>query len=766
VEAGSTRRRDRRAARTPGGAVPSVGRIGKRAVPIAIALFAGTLFLGAFLLFVVEPIVAKAVLPTFGGAPMVWNTCVVFFQVVLLAGYGYAHAARRWLESQRHAFVYAILLALPLLTLPFATHIDALPPGKGPTAWLLLQLIGLIGLPFFALSTSAAVLQRWFSTTRGRAARDPYFLYAASNMGSLLALIAYPSVIEPTLRLRDQSRVWTIGYVLFVGAAYACGVFVWRHHASADDALATPAPSTPAVDRAVAVSPLRRARWIALSFIPSSLMLAVTTYFSTDIAAVPLLWVVPLSLYLLTFVIAFGARSGSAGAIADRALPLLVLPLAMLMITQAELPLWFLIPLHLLAFVMAGLVCHAQLAADRPPPSSLTEFYFWIALGGMLGGMFNTLAAPLLFNTVVEYPLVLVLACLARSGAPNESERPRDRWMDVVAPIVVGALTVGMLAAIRPLGENPRIVMAAMGLPAFAAFHRSRSRTTRFALALGAMLLAGSWGRDARTQTLHVERTFFGVYRVSVDAAGSHRLLFHGTTLHGLQAIDPSQRHEPLGYYHRTGPFGQAFPQLRNLTATSEIAVVGLGVGSLASYAGGGQRWTFYELDPAVERLARTEEYFTYLRDCSDRCRVVLGDARVSLADARPRQYDLMVIDAFSSDAIPMHLLTDEAFALYLSRLGAGGVLALHISNRHVSLGPVLARLAHAHQLIAIRQQERLATPSSDGKSESDWVLMAARSEDLGSLPGDARWTIPAIAASTPLWTDDASSILSVLHYR
>ena len=718
-------------------------------------------------MFIVEPIVAKAVLPTLGGAPMVWNTCVVFFQTVLLAGYGYAYATSRWLESRRHAFVYGILLALPLLVLPFATHVDALPPGKGPTGWLLLQLFGLIGLPFFVLSTAAAVLQRWFSTTRDRSARDPYFLYAASNLGSLLALIAYPSVVEPMLRLRDQSRVWTIGYAVFVAAAYACAVVVWRRPSSSQDALPAPLdPSAPGVEGTVPVSPLRRARWVALAFIPSSLMLAVTSYFSTDIAAVPLLWIVPLSLYLLTFVIAFGSRSRSLAAIADRALPLLVLPLATLMVAQGELPLWFLIPLHLLAFVMAGLVCHSKLAADRPPPSSLTEFYFWIALGGMLGGMFNTLAAPVLFNGVVEYPLALVLACFFRSGTASAEERPRDRWMDVAAPLAVGALTAGSLAAIARLNHEPRMIMAAMAVPAFVAFHRSRSRTIRFALALGAMLLAGGWVRDARGRMLHVERTFFGVYRVSVDDLGSHRVLFHGTTLHGMQAIDPARRHEPLSYYHRTGPFGQAFPHLRSVTETSEIAVVGLGVGSLASYATGGQRWTFYELDPAVERLARTEEYFTYLRDCGDRCRVVLGDARVSLAGALPRQYDLMVIDAFSSDAIPIHLLTYEAVALYLSRLRDGGVLAMHISNRHLSLGPVLARLAAAHRLVAIQQQEHVKTPSSDGKSESDWVLLAARAEDLGSLPADARWKVPMVSASTPLWTDDASSILSVLHYR
>jgi hypothetical protein len=330
---------------------------------------------------------------------------------------------------------------------------------------------------------------------------------------------------------------------------------------------------------------------------------------------------------------------------------------------------------------------------------------------------------------------------------------------------VVGALVVGVIAGVRYFAADGRYALIGLGVPAFVAFTQSR-RPLRFALSLGAILLAAPWVSDGG-QTLHTERTFFGVYRVGIEGAGRYHALFHGTTLHGMQATEQARKAEPLTYFHRTGPFGQAFTQLPNLSQAPDVAVVGLGVGSLASYATPGQRWTFYELDPAVERLARSDEYFTYMRNCADQCRVVLGDARLSLASAKPNQYGLIVLDAFSSDAIPMHLMTSEAFALYLSRLSPGGVLAFHVSNRHLSLGGVVARLARLHGLTVIEQLELVTLADAEnGKSASDWVFMAASPADLGPLMADKRWVQPVVSDSTPLWTDDSSSILSVLHFR
>jgi hypothetical protein len=490
-------------------------------------------------------------------------------------------------------------------------------------------------------------------------------------------------------------------------------------------------------------------------------MLAVTTYFSTDIAPVPLFWIAPLALYLLTFVVAFSAGSASARSIADRFMPLVVLPLVVLMIAAAGIPLVLAIPLHLAAFTMAALVCHGRLAADRPAPTHLTEFYFWIAFGGMLGGVFNTLAAPLLFSQIIEYPLVLVLALAARRGRRSEGA-PSWSPNDLVVPIGVGALSAAFIVWLHPGRDSAQLFVAGLGLPALLAFTQARI-PVRFAASVATMLVAGSLAANAQGQALYVSRTFFGVYRVTADQGGRYHSLFHGTTLHGMQAVDPAHHGEPLTYFHREGPIGQAFAGLPAVAARREIAVIGLGVGTLASYRTPGQQWTFYEIDPEVERIARTDAYFTYLRSCGDGCRVVLGDARLSLTRAPMHGYGVIVLDAFSSDAIPIHLMTSEAVGLYLSRLAPGGALAFHISNRHLNLAPVLARLASSHGL-AVRLQKHTANQTiTPGQFSSEWMVMARDAGDLGSMAGDARWSTPAIPRSTPLWTDDFSNILSVL---
>ncbi len=722
-----------------------------------VLLFATTLFLSSLLMFALEPIVAKTVLPILGGTPMVWNTCVLFFQILLLGGYAYAHGVTTWVGARRSAAAYGILLLLPFLTLPFALGPDAQPPADGnPIGWLLLVLAKSIGLPFFALAATAPILQRWFANTDHPSAKDPYFLYAASNLGSLLALVMYPVLIEPALRLRTQNRFWAVGYGVFVLAACLAVAAGWRRKAGETGA---PAGTIDHSGEPVAAAPTweRRAIWTALAFIPSSLMLAVTTYFSTDIAPVPLFWIAPLALYLLTFIVAFSARSASLRSISDRYMPLLSLPLVVLMIAGAGISLWIAIPLHLAAFTMAALVCHGRLAADRPAAIHLTEFYFWLAFGGMLGGMFNTLAAPVLFNSVIEYPLVLVLALAARSGRPKAA----TSWSvnDFVIPAAVGALSAGFIVWLEPGPDSTRLFVAGLGLPAFVSFTQKRV-PMRFAASVATMLAAGLITAAAQGQALYVSRTFFGVYRVTADPAKQIHTLYHGTTLHGMQAVDPAKQVEPMAYFYRQGPVGQYFAGLPDVAARREIAVVGLGVGTLASYRTPGQNWTFYEIDPEVERIARNDAYFTYLRSCGDACRVVLGDARLSLVRAPEHGYGLLILDAFSSDAVPVHLMTSEALGLYLSRLAPGGALAFQITNRHLTLAPVLGRLALNHGLTA-RWQRHIAT--HPGGFSSEWMVMARSAADLGSLATDPRWQTPAIPPSTPLWTDDFSNILSVL---
>ena len=756
-------------------------------------LFAATLFLSSLLMFALEPIVAKTVLPILGGTPMVWNTCVLFFQILLLGGYAYAHGVTTWLGPRWSAAAYGVVLVLPFVTLPFAIGPDVQPPtGSNPIGWLLLVLVKSIGLPFFALAATAPMLQRWFADTDHPSAKDPYFLYAASNLGSLLALVMYPVIVEPALRLRMQNSLWAIGYGVFVLAAGVSVVAGWRRKAPAAGLAAQPAhagdaawgtdrgqtgvrpPSGPPSDPLIPLIRIkpaaadtltweRRATWIALAFIPSSLMLAVTTYFSTDIAPVPLFWIAPLALYLLTFVAAFGTRAASLRSIADRFMPLVVLPLVVLMVARVGLPLALAIPLHLGAFTLAALVCHGRLAGLRPDPAHLTEFYFWIAFGGMLGGMFNTLAAPLLFSQIVEYPLVLVLALAARRGRQMEAT---SSWStnDLLVPVGVGALCIGVVVW-HPGRDTNMLFVASLGVPAFVAFTQSRA-AMRFAASVATMLVAGSLAANAQGEALHVSRTFFGVYRVTADQDRRHHSLFHGTTLHGMQALDPTHQSDPLTYFNREGPIGQAFAGLPAAAESHDIAVVGLGIGTLASYRTPGQQWTFYEIDPEVERIARAGEYFTYMRSCGDGCRVVLGDARLSLARAPMHGYGVIVLDAFSSDAIPIHLMTAEALGLYLSRLAPGGALAFHISNRHLNLAPVLARTALSHGLAVRLQRHNTDQRVTPELFSSTWMVMARNSADLGPLATDARWSMPAIPQSTPLWTDDFSNIVSVLNLR
>jgi hypothetical protein len=692
---------------------------------LVLALFCGTLFLSAALLFSVQLMVARMILPLLGGTPAVWNTCLVFFQVVLLAGYAYAHLLPARFGVRGQLLVHAALLLVPLLILPVSV-VGWVPPSEAaPAAWLLLLLSATTGLPFFVVSTSAPLLQQWFARTGHPASGDPYFLYAASNLGSLGALLSYPVLVEPHLGLAAQSRVWSAGYVLLALLVLACAARVWRSPV-AKTAAADPEKSAagPGPDPRGLRGLARRLRWVALAFVPSSLLLGVTNYLSTDVASAPLLWVLPLALYLLSFILAF-ARLRLLHPVFVLLLPLGIwLLLEVSALPPNRLKMTEVAGLHLALVFVAMTVCHGELARTRPPAGRLTEFYLLLALGGALGGTFNSLVAPRLFDRVVEYPLLLAAACLLlpRMGLPEGRRR----------------LDLGVTAAVGLLG-------AAFVVP-----------------------LLGVTGRHAFAPVVHRERNFFGVLRVEATPANDLRFLFHGTTLHGMQSLLPAARREPLGYFHRAGPVGRVFDALGG--SRKDVAVVGLGAGTLAAYAQPGQRWTFYEIDPAVERLASDPRYFTYLADARERgadAGVVLGDARLRLRDS-DRTYDLIILDAFSSDTVPVHLLTREALRVYLARLADDGLLAFHISCLHVRLHPVVGNLAKDAGL-ACRIRQDLKISQADmraGKLTSEWVVLARRPEALGPLANDPHWPpLPGDPAS-PVWTDDYSNLFRAINWE
>lgn len=741
-----------------------------------LALYALTMFVSATLLFLIQPMFARMVLPLLGGSPAVWNTAVVFYQVMLLLGYVYAHATTKWLGLRRQALLHGLVLLLPFLALPIGVPAGWLPPTEtSPIPWLLALLFVAVGLPFFVVSISSPLLQAWFAGSGHRHAADPYFLYAAGNIGSMLALLCYPALVEPNLRLAEQSRLWAVGYGLLLLLTLGCAAFVWRGRGETHDA---DRMTTDDGRRATAAETLRfgrRVRWVLLAFVPSSLMLSVTTYLTTNIATIPLLWIVPLAIYLLTFILVFATRSPLPHWLMVRALPIIVLPLIVVIVAGATSPFSILIPLHLGTFFVVTMVCHGALAADRPSTAYLTEFYLWMSLGGALGGMFNALLAPLLFNTVVEYPLVLALACVllpvATAGRAEREKRRfglRPQHLDLLLPTVLGLATAGLVLVVpAALGSGPLALALMFGLPAFICFSFSR-RPLRFGLAVAALLLAGTLYPGDQGRTLYAERSFFGIHRVLRDPNERFNMLVHSGTLHGTQSLDPAQRRVPLTYYYPTGPIGQVFAAFDGPTAKQRIAAVGMGVASIACYSRPGQQWTFYEIDPAVEHIARDRRYFTFLEDCTPSANVVLGDARLSLADVPAQHYDLMVLDAYSSDSVPVHLITREALQLYLDKLAPDGVMAFHISNKYLNLEPVLANLARDGGLIALVQHDIGLTREEEaqGKWASEWLVMARSEAALGSLIDDPRWKRVYGQPEQAVWTDDFSSILSVVRWN
>jgi hypothetical protein len=738
------------------------------------ALFSATLFLSASLLFWVQPMIARMLLPLLGGVPAVWNTCLVFFQAMLLGGYAYAHFVSPRLSVPRQMAAHFGLLTVSALTLPFGVSeslIRSLSPDTAPFLWLLSALVLVVGLPFFVVASTGPLLQKWFA--HSGQARDPYFLYGASNLGSLLALLSYPILVEPHLRLPDQSRLWAIGYAAMALCILCCGAMACRSRRNPGgdrNGAANEAGDDPHVPIGPRGGATSRIRWMTFAFVPSSLMLGVTSYLATDIASIPLLWIVPLSIYLLSFVLVFARRQIFPMAWLRWLLPVTALGVVFQILSRGTHPVWLVILIHLAFLFLAAMVCHGRLAEERPPAANLTEFYLWISIGGVLGGMFNALLAPNLFKTVVEYPLGVVLACLLRPSRETPDVRAASRTLDFALPMLLGVFTA-CLAILIPFAQLESVNLRnaiTVGLPAIACF-TFIDRPIRFGLGLGGIFIGAWFYLGPHGETLHVERNFFGIARVTLGPALPVRSFVHGNTLHGEQFVDPKRQCEPLAYYHRSGPLGEIFKCFQQQPASGRVAVVGLGAGATVCYARAKEQWTFYEIDPAVVHIARNTNYFSYLQLCAKtEVRVILGDARLRLGEAAPGHYGLIVLDAFSSDAIPIHLLTREALALYLSKLADGGLLVFHISNRYLDLEPVLADLANEAKLISRHWDDWniSAEDSANGKEESHWVVMARHPGDLGDLLKRAHWLPLEGRSPAQVWTDDFSNLLGVFKWR
>jgi hypothetical protein len=731
-----------------------------------LAAFAIALFLSAGLLFAVQPLFAKMVLPRLGGAPSVWSTALVFFQVALLGGYLYAHLLTRHLPGRQSVVVHVLVLLAACLALPLGvTSGWGRPPAEGEAFWLMGLFAVSIGLPFFALSANAPLLQAWYARTGHPSAKDPYFLYAASNIGSFLALLSYPFLIEPFTRVSQQSSFWSALFYVLIVLIGLCGVLLVRSK--------NVAPSASPVGGRNLAAPTwwDAAIWTALAAVPAGLMIAVTAHISTDIAAAPLLWVIPLALYLLSYVLTFQARPLIPHEYFVLAQPFLIALLVATFAVDLELNILFVFCIHIATFFVTAMVCHGELARRRPPARYLTAFYLWMAVGGVVGGVAAGMIAPRLFNWIAEYPLLIVAAVLCRPGLglPDDRET-RNFWLAALVALAVlvlprflfgyefnhntyGGIVIVLLAAGLVLSNNPLKFAAIIAL----AFMFIRLYDTE---AVG------------RTSI----RSFFGVHKILDVPGGEFRVLMHGTTIHGAQRIRDAEgnpimgRPEPITYYTTNSGIGQTIKAAREVKGGPiKIAAIGLGTGSIACLADDGDEVTFYEIDRSVVRLSLEENYFTFVANCAPNAKISLGDARITLADVPDGTYDVIIVDAFSSDAIPIHLMTKEAMDIYLKKAAPNGLIALHVSNRHLELSSVVAGIANANGAITLvhvgGEEDNDESEYSDSAYRySTNVATVGRSvEAFGPLAKRKSWEVKEPDPKQWVWTDDYSNIIGAL---
>ncbi len=731
-----------------------------------LGMIGGTLFLSALLLFSVQPVFAKMVLPKLGGTPAVWAVSMCFFQAALLAGYCYAHALNRWLPARIAPLCHLTLCGVAAMALPFGLPEMGDPPAGDAYLWLTGVLTLGVGLPFFAVSANAPLLQAWFARTGHPSAADPYFLYGASNLGSFVALLAYPFLIEPTLGLTVQSAAWTGGFLMLVALIAGCGLLTTLN------ATAVHAPQKAASEmRCEPVTWTQRMGWIGLAAVPSGLLVAFSSYISTDIASAPLLWVIPLAMFLATFILVFCERPPIPHSFMLMLQPVFAAIAVLGVAWPGTAGVLIGGTFGFGAFFITMMVCHRELYEHRPASAHLTEFYLWMSFGGVLGGVFAAIIAPQIFNALYELPLLLLAGMLCRPGLSAAFADARQRRY---ALFILGAgstiiAAVAIACAVGAITEISGLLIAAMiyiaGAASMFLVRDNKLPQLSIAVVVGLVLVLLPSAQNMG----HSERSFFGVHRIQTMAGGIGRKLMHGTTLHGIERLiddqgRPIERPVPASYYHPASPMALGIDIARR-SATGDrqfsAGVVGLGTGSMACYARSTDAWRFYEIDPVVVRIASDASLFRFLAKCQPNADIVLGDARLTLAKEAAARFDYLVIDAFSSDAVPVHLLTREALLLYIDKLDRNGLLALHISNRHLDLVGVTSALVasvpglHASYVFS-RGDGTLFAPDSNVMFVSRSQLAIAATLEM---PGAK---LPSASSYRP-WTDDRSDILSAL---
>jgi hypothetical protein len=720
-----------------------------------VPVYALTLILSAFLLFSVQPMFAKMILPLLGGSPSVWNIAMVFFQAMLLGGYAYAHLTSRHLNIRTQAIVHILLLIACAVFLPFALPAGA-HPSNHPALWQIGLMASVVGAPFFILSASAPLIQHWFAAADHKDSSNPYFLYAASNIGSMVALLSYPVIVEPTMAINIQGLAWTGGYGVLIAMTAFSAFMVWNRRTAMEPSLVT--PKTPGRIKLA---------WLALAFIPSSLMLGVTTYITTDLAAIPLLWILPLSLYLLTFILVFARREIVKMDMAVSLFSAFMTILIMLMTIEVAKNTLVMLGLHLTVFFFAALLCHKKLADMRPDASELTGFYMIMSVGGVLGGIFNALIAPMIFVMPLEYALVLCTVLIVRGYAfmPEKMRFIRQPVLDVIGSVRFWFFLITLATIVHGMMEKDARFLLVGGVMSAISLTTFRLRPIAFML-VGCtfFLLHSPLVMMDSGKILDLHRNFFGVLQVS--NGDTMRYFFHGTTLHGAQPLDPKYRLTQMTYYNPQGPLGDIFKILDKRKGPQKIGAIGLGTGTVACYKHKGRSFDFFEIDSDVVEIAKNRKLFTYLSDCGSPYTIKLGDGRLMLDTVPDGSYDALIIDAFSSDNIPMHLLTVEAFDIYMRKVKAGGMIILNISNRYLDLTPQLGAISGLSRVPALVRKSYsapIAPKSKLGYASSVWLVFTPNLDVLLPLRTLGTWDSVPVRRDRRVWTDDYANIISSL---
>ena len=731
---------------------------------IILAAYVATLGLSAALLFGVQPMFAKMVLPRLGGSASVWSVALVFFQTMLLAGYLYAHLLTRYLSFRWSVAVHFSVLAIAFFALPIEIARGfGQPPIDGESVWLIRLFALSVGAPFFAVAGNAPLMQVWFVRTGHPDAGSPYFLYGASNVGSFASLLAYPLIVEPNLTLKEQSQVWSSGFIAVAALIAVCALLVpkagWTWETGGSPIAASKS------------APRRRVKfeWMLLSFVPSALLVAVTAQIATDVASAPFLWIIPLALFLGTFVLVFRAHEAVPRSWLLNLQPPLVAGIAILQVFVRWVPVPIALVLHLLTFFVGAMVCHDALYRRRPDAQHLTSFYLWMSFGGALGGIFAALVAPQLFKTIAEYPILLAATLVARPGLLDADVA--DWRRDGAAILTVGALTLapGILFGGGLHGGQILLLISAVVVLAIVMVWQSAHPVRLFALA--SVLFALTRLYEPGFGNIVYARSFFGVHKVVDVAEGRARVLFHGTTIHGAERLladdgtPVGRMPEKLTYYYDGGPFEEAISAARARAGgrLPRVALVGLGVGALVCSRAPDETWAIYEIDPELVRLSTESGFFRTMPTCAPNQKVIIGDARLTLADAT-EPFDLIILDAYSSDNVPVHLLTREAMELYRSLLTPHGEIVMNITNRNIELTDIVAASAEAANLHMVHKRDPVMSDFSKTFHASADIAVLARDEgDFGALDRKAGWAPPKRDPDFRTWTDDYSDIVGAI---